>query len=563
MLRVPFIPTAYPDETLGSLLTRLVIYNGKGLWRSLLENSGYGRRTISPFYSIPPQDHRIDRLLNLLGYSYQDMTSKLTTLPFWLSFNNTAKSQAKLSITKISNHNIGLSLLRRRSGSAGAHYCPTCLIEDTATFGEPYLHRQHQLPVSLVCATHGDWLRITCPACGIVVLPLNRELVIPAPLRCQCGYDLTIGSTRRPQRDSFRLLSQFAASTLSCHEAHWSLEQTRAALEYRTGITTRNFIRSTKALLSQFYGPLETSDSELSIVSKPLSGQELALQLRGNTGAFQSPEYCALLTAAGLTFEDFKSLISSTAATELPSYRPPGATNWNDLPTITVARQKIKEFAAQSLSQVLTRFHNHHSRLYWLLRLRDEEWLREQNYGTMHSLPSLENDRAKILRAALAHGRALIHVKKGGSWMRATVRDNIWLEKQLNERLLRRKLHAGTQADNVQLERAIVLSRAIFSILRSEKRPRRIHSGLLSKAAHLTMFQAQKTISKSPQLQMIIEAVNLDKDRRLAAWATREILNKGQRPSPSAVLVYAGLVTTKVNRQHVIDAIGAYEVNFN
>jgi hypothetical protein len=40
MLRIPYVPRPYQDETLGSLPTRLLLYNGAGLWRSLLEESG-------------------------------------------------------------------------------------------------------------------------------------------------------------------------------------------------------------------------------------------------------------------------------------------------------------------------------------------------------------------------------------------------------------------------------------------------------------------------------------------------------------------------------------------
>ena len=36
--------------------------------------------------------------------------------------------------------------------------CPTCIESDIARFGVAYWHRQHQLPVSLLCAEHGDIL---------------------------------------------------------------------------------------------------------------------------------------------------------------------------------------------------------------------------------------------------------------------------------------------------------------------------------------------------------------------------------------------------------------------
>ncbi|MEJ1937927.1 TniQ family protein, partial [Nostoc sp. NIES-2111] len=169
MLRIPYVPTAYPDELLASLLTRLILHNGSGLWRSLLEESGYGRRTISPFFAPQMQDDKFDRLLAALGYTYSDMLRELTVLPFWMAFNNATDVRFQVRLDTSQGPLTTLSRLGSRQVTPGARYCPSCLTEDTETYGEPYLHRQHQLPVVIVCPRHGAMLRFSCPGCRFVV----------------------------------------------------------------------------------------------------------------------------------------------------------------------------------------------------------------------------------------------------------------------------------------------------------------------------------------------------------------------------------------------------------
>lgn len=555
MLRIPYVPTAYPDETFGSLLTRLVLHNGPGLWRSLLEECGYGRRTISTFYAMPVRDDRLDRLLAALGYTYSEMLQKLTALPFWLAFNNASRPRDRIAIDATRGNGLHLSRVGIGHTLSGARYCPACIADDMRAHGEPYLHRHHQLPVALVCAKHGVGLRVTCRACGVVVLPFNKALLPPPTLRCRCGHDLSETTAPSPDdRSSLQRLSQFGRDTLSCNEAPWTAQHIRTLLLTRMDCKPRDFNRQAIDVMQETYGPMSRSASGLQVTLLLRGDDEIPLRLGALAGLRRAPEYCALLSAIGLDFEEFKLASTAVKLTPARSARtPPRA--W----TIEQARLEFDRLASEFPKQAVERLHRSAPRLYWLLRLQDSAWLQQRGVEFQRSIPSIDEDRTKVDRALSASGRSLRTMRNSGPWIRAHLRDATWLRKRLN----RRPAIDGTdegRAQQVQRERAIALSRALFSVLRSEGRPARIHAGLLSKLAQLSMSQAQHAIANSPPLRTLIAAVNAGKNRRRAAWAARTLISAGARPTAKDVLVHAGLVTTSVNRQLAITAIERFTI---
>ena len=250
MLRIPYVPTAYPDEMLASLLTRLMLHNGPGLWRSLLEETGYGRRTISPFFGPPLHDTKLGALLAALGYSYPQMLRELTVLPFWLAFNRATRVRDQIKFDAASGRVTKLSTLGHSQFLPGARYCPACLWDDIKAHGEPYVHRHHHLPFASVCTHHGAALQFACPGCGITVMPFNRALLRPPALRCQCGQDLSRITAPSPAHQQALLrLSRFAADTLSCNDAPWTSEQVLAVLHERSDMAREGFKRSAMQLL--------------------------------------------------------------------------------------------------------------------------------------------------------------------------------------------------------------------------------------------------------------------------------------------------------------------------
>lgn len=553
MIKIPYVPTAYPDEMLASLLTRLLLYNGSGLWRSLLEDSGYGRRTISPFFSPPIRNANLERLLATLGYTYPRMLRELTVLPFWLSFNQASAFRGQIRIDATSGRATKLTTLGHSQFLPGARYCPGCLRDDIEIYGEPYLHRSHQLPVANVCNRHGVPLRFACPACRITVMPFNRALLRPPALRCGCGEDLSRNAEPPPVHLQAMLqLSQFAADTLSCDEAPWTREQVLAVLHERTGKAHANFKLLAMQLMQDAYGPPEKPRTRAgSIRTWEYAGSSMHLKLHAGTRSQRAPEFCALLAAAGLTFEEFKKAVSQVEISATPEKSMP-------LPrpiSLEQARQEYARLEVESPRLVARRLQQSSPSLYWLLRLRDSAFLRAHDYRNHLPTPTIMSDREKIEDSLRQHvGRI---PPKPGALIRASIRDLAWLQSRI-------EAHAAIAvteqkpAQRVQQERAVALSRAVFSILRTQARPTRMHAGLLAKYAQISMHQAQHTIANTPALNTLIAAINARKDRRLAYWAARGLIENGQNPSAREVLQRAGLNTTRVNRQFCIDAIAYF-----
>lgn len=552
MLRVPFVPTAYPDELLASLLTRVLLHNGTGLWRSLLEESGYGRRTISPFFVPPMQEAKLDRLLAALGYTYPRMLRELTVLPFWLAFNQATQARFQIKFDALNGNVTKLTTLGHSQFLPGARYCPACLRDDIEAYGEPYLHRHHQLPVASVCTRHGTTLQFACPACGITVMPFNRSLLRPPALRCQCGEDLSRFTVPPPAYQPALLrLSQFAADALTCTEAPWTLEQVLAVLHERAGISREKFKRSAMQLMHDAYGPPDQSSSKASVLTWEVAGSPLRLKMGGGSTLLRAPEFCALLAAAGLSFDEFRRTVGQVEGGSAPVKFSPRPF------TIEQARRELERFEAASPGRGVKQLRNSSPSLFWMLRLRDSALLQAHGYRSRAPVPTVMVDRVEL--EELLRQRSGRIPRDNGARIRASIRDSAWLQSRIqvhtadSTRLL-------TSAQRAQQERAVALSRAVLSVLRTQSRPARVHAGLLAKFVQISMHQAQHTIAQTPALQTLMGAVNAGKDRRLAFWAARSLMEEGLHPSAKEVLVRAGLNSTRVNRQFCIAAIACFGV---
>lgn len=551
MLRIPFLPTAYPDELFASLLTRTKLHNSTGLWRCLLEEAGYGPISVSPHFTPPMQDARLDRLLAVLGYPYPRMLRELTVLPFWLAFNRTTNGHFRINLESSNGHVTNLSRLGYAQFLPGARYCPACLCDDMKEYGEPYLHRQHQLPVASICTRHGVVLQLACPACGICVLPFTKSLLRPPALRCQCGNDLTRSTAPSPEHlPALLRLSRFAADTLACAEAPWTSEQVWAVLHERSKIPRERFRRGALQLLQDIYGAPENSQfRNSSVLTWKGAGTPLRLRIGSSVGMLRAPEFSALLSATGLSFDEFKQAVS-----QIEVKAPPAKRTRRPF-TIEQARREFLRFEADSPGNAATRLLQSSPKLFWLLRLRDLAFMK--TYGSLVRQPvqTIMADRERIEELFRQHGGKIPH--NNASRIRASIRDGSWLHSrfQANTATTGSLL---TKAQRTQQERAVALSRAVLSALRTQSRPARVNAGVLAKFVQISMQQAHKTIAGTPKLKAMIAAVNAGKDRRLAFWAARELIKEGRYPTSEKVLVRAGLNSTRVNRQFCTQAIACF-----
>jgi len=528
-----------------------MLFNGSGLWRSLLEESGYGRRIYAPFFVPPNQDAKLDKLLFALGYTYPRMLRELTILPFWLSFNQATSAIRHINVDATKGPVTRLTSLGHDQFLPGARYCPACLRSDIEAHGESYLHRQHQLPVASVCTEHGVALRITCPACRTTIMPLNRALLRPPALRCECGEDLSHVSGESPKHQGAMLrLSRFAADALVCTDAPWTQGQVLAVLRERAGITREKFKRDAAQLMQATYGLTDKGSARTSLI---MEGDDAGLSLRlkaiRSPSTLRAPDYCALLVAAGLSFNEFRRAASQFEASPvLPKTLPRTF-------TIPQARREYERLETESPGKGAYRLSSCSPSLYWLLRLRDSSFMKAHGFRSLKAMPTVKADRETIEILLRRSGGRIRHNQ--GARIRATIRDWAWLQSRINAHPAQPSTQQ-TAAQRAQKERAVALSRAVFSVMRTQARPTRVHAGLLAKFAHLSMNQAIFTIAQTPALQALIAAVNAGKDRRQAFWAARSLVEEGIHPNAEQVLVRAGLPPRRVNRQLCIQGINCF-----
>ena len=163
-MKIGTFPTPHPDELLYSIIARhhmRVRVRGKKP-RDTLEQL-FGSRTATATYDFPCRLQDLcDRLPDGLEFTPSTIIKERTLLPFYSPFlpperlatittrmvqsDRHSCVHAMIGCNSTSfNGNISLTHLR---------YCPLCLRENQAEFGEGYWHRSHQLPGIAICHAH-------------------------------------------------------------------------------------------------------------------------------------------------------------------------------------------------------------------------------------------------------------------------------------------------------------------------------------------------------------------------------------------------------------------------
>lgn len=156
-----FFTDPYPDELLYSVFARYHYYSGNiDLKDTLIEL--FGKNTVIPSFEIGSY---LNYLCERLGsfYTPEKLIQNNTVLPYYAPFlpenrkneifNDVIWTNGQGVYTKIG---IVAGGICRKSG---IYYCPNCSREDILNFGEPYIHRIHQLQGVFVCPQHSCYLK--------------------------------------------------------------------------------------------------------------------------------------------------------------------------------------------------------------------------------------------------------------------------------------------------------------------------------------------------------------------------------------------------------------------
>ncbi|WP_242654507.1 TnsD family Tn7-like transposition protein [Clostridium butyricum] len=156
-LLLDFFTDPYKDELIYSAIARYHFYSGNVDYRDTIEEC-FGKRTMIPTLQI---GGNFDYLSKALGkrYSSEIVIFKHTILPYYSPFIDEKVRQKIIEEIKYEGSNSIYTKLGIVAGGVcrkdSIFYCPRCAGEDIDKYGEPYIHREHQLEGIILCPQHG------------------------------------------------------------------------------------------------------------------------------------------------------------------------------------------------------------------------------------------------------------------------------------------------------------------------------------------------------------------------------------------------------------------------
>ncbi|WP_210124654.1 MULTISPECIES: TnsD family Tn7-like transposition protein [unclassified Staphylococcus] len=152
---LPFFTDPYPDELIYSAIARYHFYSGNIDYKDTLEEV-FQSRSVIPSLEI---GSHFDALAQQIGnrYSVESLLAKHTIYPFYAPFLSKQRQQEILWDVQGDGKGLYTRLGMIAGGICkkdGLYYCSQCAKGDIDRYGEPYIHREHQLQGIDLCAHH-------------------------------------------------------------------------------------------------------------------------------------------------------------------------------------------------------------------------------------------------------------------------------------------------------------------------------------------------------------------------------------------------------------------------
>ncbi len=158
---IAYLPDIYPDELAYSWFCRYYVHSGSLNHKQAL-NDLFCKRSDSLNKEFignlnPEARERIEKVMTL-----RELILNHTMFPQYARFSPNKKETIEKLINNgtIDVHNL-LTVLPREGNDRFLKYCPVCVKEDRARYGETYWHRHHQIRGMSVCTKHGCMLYLS------------------------------------------------------------------------------------------------------------------------------------------------------------------------------------------------------------------------------------------------------------------------------------------------------------------------------------------------------------------------------------------------------------------
>ncbi|MDX1700557.1 MAG: TnsD family Tn7-like transposition protein, partial [Melioribacteraceae bacterium] len=152
---LPFFTEPYPDELIYSAIARYHFYSGNIDCKDTLEEV-FQSRNVIPSIEIGSHFNILTQQMGA-NYSVASLLAEHTIYPFYSPFLSKKRQQEVIQDVQ----GDGKALYTRLGIVAGSickknglYYCPRCAKSDLERYGEPYIHREHQLQGIDICAHH-------------------------------------------------------------------------------------------------------------------------------------------------------------------------------------------------------------------------------------------------------------------------------------------------------------------------------------------------------------------------------------------------------------------------
>lgn len=152
---IAYLPPIYPDELVYSWFCRYYVHSGS-LTHKMALNDLFCKRSDSLNKEFvgnlnPEALERIEKVMPM-----QDLIVKHTMFPQYARFlpNKKEATEKLINNGAVDFHNV-FTVLPREGNDRFLKYCPVCVKEDRARYGETYWRRLHQIRGMSVCTKHG------------------------------------------------------------------------------------------------------------------------------------------------------------------------------------------------------------------------------------------------------------------------------------------------------------------------------------------------------------------------------------------------------------------------
>ncbi|WP_283738542.1 hypothetical protein [Alcaligenes faecalis] len=338
-------------------------------------------------------------------------------------------------------------------------------------------------------------------------------------------------------------LVNISIAALNNGHPKWSYAEMRHYLELRMNERKREGLSSYKKILRHAFGLDEAQgDSLLTLI---VSNKSI-ITFRPYFSMARSPDLCALMVAVDLDFQK--------ASKELSHRVPPRSAlkrercKWTGATlTLEVARQQMLNFMSSRGGPP-----GRHKVIYWYLKLFDGHWLNENFVIHPVDIPSVASDRAYLQQIAASQDsitKIREKFRNTPAGVRASLRDQSWLEDRLNELDGQARTSKTRQRTERYASRVSLLHSALQRVLAADDWPVRVNGPLLGQMVGLSGQQAQAAIRCDPKLRQAIETANQNKIERQIIFAARQLYAEGHLISLNQILRRARIPSLRENYQ--------------